>query len=395
MAVAPRDALQSRAMRIGQRLANAAVSDIRAMTRACDAAGGINLGQGVCDLPTPPEVAAAAHAAIEGGKATYAPPEGVPALRDAVAARLGRDYGLTVDPLREVVVTLGATGGFAAACLALLDPGDEVILFEPYYGYHYNTVVGLGMTPVLVPLLPPGWGFDPAELARAITPRTRAVVLCTPGNPSGKVWSDDELDALGAVAAAHDLTVITDEIYEHIVYDGRRHVPLATRPGMRERTVTLSGCSKTFSVTGWRVGYAVAPAEAAQRIAVAHDLLYVCAPTPLQHACAAGLGMPDGYFRGLATSYQRKRDILCAALADAGLTPHVPAGAYYVLADARRLGRPTAREAAFALLERAGIAAVSGASFYRGPVGESLLRFCFAKDDAVLEEAARRLRALG
>ncbi|MFO0607090.1 MAG: aminotransferase class I/II-fold pyridoxal phosphate-dependent enzyme [Polyangiales bacterium] len=382
-------------MRIGNRLANAAVSDIRAMTRACDAVGGINLGQGVCDLPTPAPVAAAAHAAIDAGKATYAPPEGVPALRQAVAARLAKDYGLAVDAMSEVVVTLGATGGFAAACLALLDPGDEVILFEPYYGYHYNTVVGLGMVPVLVPLPPPAWAFDAAALERAITPRTRAVVLCTPGNPSGKVWAEAELDALGAVAAAHDLTVITDEIYEHIVYDGRRHVPLATRPGMRERTVTISGCSKTFSVTGWRVGYAVAPAHAAQRIAVAHDLLYVCAPTPLQHACAAGLAMPDAYFRDLSASYQRKRDILCGALADAGLKPYVPAGAYYVLADAGRFETATAREAAFALLERAGIASVSGASFYRGPVGETLLRFCFAKDDEVLVEAARRLRAMG
>jgi aminotransferase len=340
-------------------------------------------------------VAAAAHAAIDAGKATYAPPEGVPALRQAVAARLAKDYGLAVDAMSEVVVTLGATGGFAAACLALLDPGDEVILFEPYYGYHYNTVVGLGMVPVLVPLPPPAWAFDASALERAITPRTRAVVLCTPGNPSGKVWAEAELDALGAVAAAHDLTVITDEIYEHIVYDGRRHVPLASRPGMRERTVTISGCSKTFSVTGWRVGYAVAPAHAAQRIAVAHDLLYVCAPTPLQHACAAGLAMPDAYFRDLSASYQRKRDILCSALADAGLKPYVPAGAYYVLADAGRFETATAREAAFALLERAGIASVSGASFYRGPVGETLLRFCFAKDDEVLVEAARRLRAMG
>ena len=382
-------------MRIGSRLANAAVSDIRAMTRACDAAGGINLGQGVCDLPTPEPVARAAHAAIDAGKAVYAPPEGVPALRQAVARRVERDYGLTVDAMSEVVVTLGATGGFAAACLALLDPGDEVILFEPYYGYHYNTVVGLGMVPVLVPLRPPTWDVDFDELARAVTPRTRAIVVCTPGNPHGKVWTPTELDALGALAESRDLVVITDEIYEHIVYEGAKHVPLATRPGMRGRSVTLSGCSKTFSVTGWRVGYAIAPPDAARRIAVAHDLLYVCAPTPLQHACAEGLAMPDEYFRGLSASYQKKRDILCQALSDVGLTPYVPAGAYYVLADARRFGRSTAREAAFDLLERAKIASVSGASFYRDPVGETLLRFCFAKDDDVLEEAARRLRAMG
>ncbi len=382
-------------MRIGSRLANAAVSDIRAMTRACDAVGGINLGQGVCDLPTPAPVALAAHAAIDAGKAVYAPPEGVPALREAIARRVDRDYGLAVDPCSEVVVTLGATGGFAAACLALLDPGDEVILFEPYYGYHYNTVVGLGMRPVLVPLRPPTWEVDFDALAGAVTERTRAIVVCTPGNPHGKVWTPAELDALGALAHARDLVVITDEIYEHIVYEGAKHVPLASRPGMRDRAITLSGCSKTFSVTGWRVGYAIAPPEAARRIAVAHDLLYVCAPTPLQHACAEGLAMPHAYFRGLGASYQKKRDILCSALADAGLTPYVPAGAYYVLADARRFERETAREAAFVLLDRAKIASVSGASFYRDPVGETLLRFCFAKDDDVLEEAARRLRAMG
>ncbi len=381
-------------MRIGTRLANAAVSDIRAMTRACDAVGGINLGQGVCDLPTPAPVAAAAHEAITAGRAIYAPPEGIPTLREAIATRVQRDYGLVVDPMREVVVTAGATGGFAAAMLALLDPGDEVILFEPYYGYHYNTVVGLGMRPVLVPLRPPSWDVDFDALARAITPATRAVVVCTPGNPHGKVWTPSELDALLALADAHDLTVITDEIYEHIVYEGAAHVPLASRPGARGRAVMLSGCSKTFSVTGWRVGYAIAPPEAAQRIAVAHDLLYVCAPTPLQHACAAGLAMPDDYFRALGASYQVKRDILCDALAEVGLTPYVPAGAYYVLADARRLGCATAREAAHALLAKTGIASVSGASFYRDPVGETLLRFCFAKDDDVLREAARRLRAM-
>lgn len=380
-------------MRIGSRLARLAISDIRAMTRACDAVGGINLGQGVCDLPTPPPVADAAVEAVRANKAIYAPPEGIAPLREAVARKLREHYAMEVDPASEVVVTAGATGGFAAALLALLDPGDEVILFEPYYGYHLNTVVALGMVPVLVPLRPPAWALDPSELERAVTARTRAVVVCTPSNPSGKVWSTAELDALAAFCEAHDLVAVTDEIYEHIVYDDAAHVPLATRPGMRDRTVTLSGCSKTFAVTGWRVGYLTAPADAARRIAVAHDLLYVCSPTPLQHACAAGLAMPRSYFDGLSAQYRVKRDILCDALTDAGLTPYVPAGAYYVLADARPLGRATAREAAYRLLEETGIAAVSGASFYRDPVGETLLRFCFAKDDDVLREAARRLRA--
>ena len=379
-------------MRIGSRLARLAISDIRAMTRACDAVQGINLGQGVCDLPTPPPVAAAAVKAIRENRVIYAPPEGVPTLRAAIADKVRAEHGLDLDPTREVLVTSGATGAFAAAMLALFDPGDEVILFEPYYGYHLNTVLAMGLAPVLVPLAPPAWKVDFDALARAITPRTRGIVVCTPSNPCGKVWSAAELDRLADLCDAHDLIAVTDEIYEHIVYDGVAHVPLATRKGMRARTVSIAGCSKTFAVTGWRVGWLTAPEEALPRLAVAHDLLYVCAPTPLQHACAAGLAMPRAYFDGLSASYQVKRDILCDALDAVGLTPHRPAGAYYVLADARPLGCATARGAAMKLLDRTGIAAVSGASFYRDPVGETLLRFCFAKEDDVLREAAHRLR---
>ncbi|HVY44435.1 MAG TPA: aminotransferase class I/II-fold pyridoxal phosphate-dependent enzyme [Minicystis sp.] len=381
-------------MRTAGRLANLVISDIRAMSRACDAVGGINLGQGICDLPTPPLVARGAIEAIEANKVVYTLPEGIAELRAGIAAKIQRHYGQAYDPASEIVVTSGATGGFAASCLALFDPGDEVVLFEPYYGYHLNTVLALGMRPVLVPTTPPDWSVDFDALARAIGPRTRGVVVCTPSNPSGKVWTTAELDRLAALLAERDLVAITDEIYEHIVFEGAKHVPLATRPGARARTVTLSGLSKTFAITGWRVGYLTAPPDAARKITVAHDLLYVCAPTPLQHGCAAGLAMPDAFYDELAKSYAKKRDILCGALADAGLTPHVPHGAYYVLADVRRLGAPTAKDAAMQILERARIASVPGTSFYTGPVGETLTRFCFAKEDDVLEEAARRLRAL-
>ncbi|MDC3952359.1 pyridoxal phosphate-dependent aminotransferase [Polyangium jinanense] len=381
-------------MRIGQRLSSLVISDIRAMSRACEAVGGINLGQGVCDLPTPPPVARAANAAIDASVAIYTAPEGILPLRQAIAADLKKRYGREVDPASEVVVTSGATGAFAAACLALLDPGDEVILFEPYYGYHLNTVLALGLQPVLVPTRPPSWEIDREAFARAIGPRTRAVVVCTPSNPSGKVWSEEELDWLADAIASHDLVAITDEIYEHIVFDGQKHVPLATRKNAAARTVSISGFSKTFAVTGWRCGYLTAPPDAARRITVAHDLLYVCAPTPLQHAMVAGLGMPNDYFASIGQSYQKKRDILCSALADAGLTPYVPRGAYYVLADIRRLGAPNAKAAAMLLLEKLRIASVPGTSFYGDPVGETLSRFCFAKEDAVLEEAARRIRSL-
>ncbi|HEY4120783.1 MAG TPA: pyridoxal phosphate-dependent aminotransferase [Byssovorax sp.] len=382
-------------MQLSKRLGSLVISDIRAMSRACDAVpGGINLGQGICDLPTPPPVAKGAIDAIEQNKVVYTLPEGIAPVRAAVAAKIERHYGLSFDPATEVVTTSGATGGFAAACLALFDPGDEVILFEPYYGYHLNTVLALGLKPVLVPTAPPEWKVDFAALRAAVTPKTRGVVVCTPANPSGKVWTTEELDEVAAILEEKDLVAITDEIYEHILFDDARHVPLASRKNARARTVTLSGLSKTFAITGWRLGYLTAPPDAARRITVAHDLLYVCAPTPLQHGVAAGLAMPDSFYSDLTKSYAKKRDILCSALADAGLTPYVPRGAYYVLADVRRLGCATSKAAAMQLLERARVASVPGTSFYTGPVGETLTRFCFAKEDDVLEEAARRLRAL-
>jgi aminotransferase len=381
-------------MRIGARLANLVISDIRSMSRACDAVGGINLGQGICDLPTPPPVAKAACDAVITNKVVYTAPEGIAPLRAAVAKKIERRYGLSYDAASEVVVTSGATGGFAAACLALFDPGDEIILFEPYYGYHLNTVLTFGLKPVLVATRPPDWAVDPAALRAAITPRTRAILVCTPANPSGKVWTEAELDLVAAVCEEHDLIALTDEIYEHMVYDGRRHVPLATRGRAKDRTVMISGFSKTFAVTGWRLGYLTAPPEVARRITIAHDLLYVCAPTPLQHAMVEALEMPESYYTALGESYLRKREILCDALRDAGLTPYVPAGAYYVLADMRKLGAPNAKAAAMTLLERTKIASVPGTSFYADPIGETLARFCYAKEEDVLEEAARRLRAL-
>ena len=381
-------------MKLGARLASLVVSDIRSMSRACEAVSGINLGQGICDLPTPPPVARGAHEAIDKNQVVYTAPEGIAPLRAAIADKIRRAYGLEYDPASEVVVTSGATGGFAAACLSLFDPGDEIILFEPYYGYHLNTVITLGLTPVLVPTRPPDWAIDTEALERAVSPRTRAVVVCSPANPSGKVWNTTELDRLAAFCEEHDLIALTDEIYEHIVFDGEKHIPLATRGTARSRTVMISGFSKTFAITGWRLGYLTAPPEMARRITVANDLLYVCAPTPLQHAAVAGLSMPESYFTDLSQSYATKRDILCKALEDAGLTPYWPKGAYYVLADIRRLGAKNAKAAAMMLLERTKIASVPGTSFYADPVGDTLTRFCFAKEDDVLQEAARRLRAL-
>lgn len=364
------------------------------MTRECERVGGINLGQGICDLPTPPLVRDGALEAIRAQKSTYSFPEGILELRRAIAAKLEHHNGLSANPESEIVVTVGATGAFAAALFGLLDPGDGILLLEPYYGYHLNTAVVAGLEPQFLTLKPPSFALEEQALEAAVTQRTRALVVCTPSNPSGKMLSRAELEAVGRVAVRHDLLVITDEIYEYIRYDGRQHIAPATIAGLKDRTITIMGLSKTFSITGWRLGYAVAPEAMARTLSVVNDLLYVCAPTPLQYGAAAGFAAPDSFFDELQASYQRKRDRFCAALASAGLEPYIPEGAYYVLADAAVLERATAREAAMALLEATGLAAVPGSAFYRGQVGEGLLRFCFAKEDDVIDEACRRLDRL-
>jgi aminotransferase len=381
-------------MRIARRLQDLAQSDIRRMTRECERVSGINLGQGICDLPTPPLVRDGAIAAIRENRSTYSFAEGARELRDAIAGKLLRDNGLTADPATEICVTVGASGAYTAALHALLDPGDGILLFEPYYGYHLNAARVSGLVPEFVTLSPPDFRLDERALAAAVTPKTRAVVLCSPANPSGKMFSRAELEGLARVAQERDLLVITDEIYEYIRYDGRPHLSPAAVPGLRDRTVTIMGLSKTFSITGWRLGYAVAPEPLTRAITLVNDLFYVCAPTPLQLGAAAGFNAPQSYFDELQSGYQQKRDLICAALGQAGLPPIVPQGAYYVLAGCSRLGFSTAREAAMHLLEKTGVASIPGSAFYRGPPGEKLLRFCFAKDDAVLEEACERLRAL-
>ncbi len=381
-------------MRIARRIRDLAQSDIRRMTRECERVGGLNLGQGICDLPTPPLVRDGAIAAIRENRSTYSFAEGARELREAIARKLGRDNGLSADPATEICVTVGASGAYAAAINALLDPGDGVLLFEPYYGYHLNAALVAGLTPEFLTLAPPDFALREEALEAAVTPRTRAVVVCSPSNPSGKMFSRDELAILARVAARRDLLVITDEIYEYIRYDGRAHLSPASIPGLRERTVTIMGLSKTFSITGWRLGYTVAPPEMTRAITLVNDLYFVCAPTPLQLGVAAGFDAPRSYFDELQSSYQRKREVICQALGDARLPPVVPQGAYYVLADCSRLGFPTAREAAMHVLETTRVASVPGSAFYRGDGGEKLLRFCFAKDDGVLDDACRRLAAL-
>jgi len=381
-------------MRIARRVQDLAQSDIRRMTRECERLGGINLGQGICDLPTPEPVREGAIAAIRENRSTYSFAEGTIELRQAIARKLLQDNGLEADPLTQICVTVGASGAYTAAIHALLDPGDGILLLEPYYGYHLNAALVAGLVPRFATLTPPDFALREEALEAAVAPGTRAVVVCTPSNPSGKMFTREELGILARVAKRHDLLVITDEIYEYIRYDGRPHVSPASIDGLRERTVTIMGLSKTFSITGWRLGYAYAPAEMTRAITLVNDLYFVCAPTPLQLGAARGFAAPRSYFDELQSGYQRKRDAICSALRRAQLPPIVPQGSYYVLADCTRLGFPTSREAAMHLLESTRVASVPGSAFYRGAEGEKLLRFCFAKDDAVLEEACGRLAGL-
>jgi len=381
---------------INQRMAGLAHSEIRAMTQACIEAKGLNMAQGVCDTPAPPTVLRAAAQAMEQGKNVYSRFDGLPELRQAIAKKLVQYNGIVADPETDVTVSAGATGAFHCACLALLDPGDEVILFEPYYQYHISALLAVEAVPVAVKMRAPDWSFTGADIERVITPRTRAIIVNSPGNPSGKVFSKQELENIAAIAQQHDLFVFTDEIYEYFLYDGRTHMSFATLPGMADRTITLGGYSKTFSITGWRIGYSVASARWAQAIGAINDLLYVCAPTPLQAGVAAGIQeLPDSFYRDLARDYQQKRDRFCQALAKAGLTPSIPQGAYYVLADTSRLPGTTGKARAMFLLETIGLAGVPGEAFFSGPEGAQFVRFSYAKIDSDIDDACRRLARLG
>lgn len=389
----------SQALQVSQISPSIIQSEIRSMTVACDALNGINLAQGVCDTDPPAPVVESAIRAIRDGYNIYTRLDGIATLRQAVARKLSHYNGIETDPDANVLITSGATGALYSTCLALLNPGDEVIVFEPFYGYHLSTMLSLRIRPVAVPLVAPDWQLDMDALKAALTPRTRALIINTPCNPSGKVFSRTELEAIAAVAIEANLFVFTDEIYEYFLYDGTAHISPATLPGMAERTITISGFSKTFSVTGWRLGYLAASSKWTPSIGYFHDLTYVCAPAPLQHGAAAGLAaLPDNFYADMSKEYEVKRNQVCAALTDAGMVPSIPAGSYYILADATRIPGADAKQKARRLLKDTGIAAVAGSAFFshmsgKESRGENLLRFCFAKKDSDITEACRRLRA--
>lgn len=367
-------------------------SEIRIMSVECEKVGGVNLAQGVCDTEAPLPVRKGAQTAIDAGFNSYTRLEGIPELRAAIARKMWDYNRIKADPEREVIVTVGSTGGFYCACLALLNPGDEVVVFEPFYGYHVLTLRAVKAVPAYVTLRAPDWSFAPEDLQRAIGPRTRAIVVNSPANPSGKVFNRQEMTWIAECAIRHDLIVFTDEIYEYFVYDGRQHISLASLPGMAQRTVTLSGFSKTFSITGWRIGYAICSQPWAAAIGYFHDLIYVCAPAPLQHGIASGMSelTPEFYFE-LMREYSTKRDLICHSLQQAGLIPCVPQGSYYVLADASRLLGNTSKQKAMHLLAEIGVASVPGEAFFHDGSGRDLLRFCFAKTTSDLQDASQRL----
>jgi aminotransferase len=370
-------------------------SVIREMTRLANLHGAVNLSQGFPDFAAPEEVKEAARRAVSSDINQYAITWGARPLREAIAAKFQALYGVPVDPEREVTVTCGSTEAIVASLLAVLDPGDEAVVFEPFYENYGPDAILSGAVPRYVKLRPPDWSFDPDELARAFGPKTRAIVVNTPHNPTGKVFTRAELETIAELCRRHDAVALTDEIYEHILYDGAIHVPIASLPGMAERTITINGMSKTYAVTGWRVGWAIAPPKLTNAIRKVHDFLTVGAAAPLQEAGAMALRLPGEYYRDLANGYDRRRKRMLDILDRAGFRTFRPSGAYYVMTDITDLRWDD--DVAFArhMVEEVKVAVVPGSSFYSDPRdGRRQVRFAFCKKDATLDEAERRLSKL-
>jgi len=371
-------------------------SVIREMTRLALLRGAVNLAQGFPDFPAPAEIKAAAQQAIAEDWNQYPITWGLKPLRDAICESYRRFYNLEIDPEREVTVCCGATEGMIATLLALLNPGDEVVVFEPFYENYWPDSQLTGAICRYVPLRAPDWTFDPAELRAAFSPRTRAVILNTPNNPTGRVFSLDQVKVLVSLCEEFDALLITDEIYEHIVFDGEKHVPPITLgAAARERCVVVNSLSKTFSVTGWRVGWVIAPPELTASIRKVHDFLTVGAPTPLQQAGVAALRMPDRYFVELATSYEAKRNRMLGILEKVGFRCFVPKGAYYIMCAIDAFDFRDDLALCTHLVDEIGVAAVPGSSFFGDPAaGRNFIRFCFAKKEETMALAADRLDRL-
>jgi aspartate/methionine/tyrosine aminotransferase len=370
-------------------------SVIREMTRLALRYGAVNLSQGFPDFAAPAEIKRAAKDAIDADINQYAITWGAKRFRDAIAQKFERTQGLSVDPEREITVCCGSTEAMMSSMLAIINPGDEVVVFEPFYENYGPDAILSGATPRFVKLRAPDWTFDPEELAAAFGPATKAIILNTPNNPTGKVFERAELERIRDLCVRWNAFAITDEIYEHMLYDGARHISLATLEGMRERTVTINALSKTYSVTGWRVGWAIAAPEVTSAIRKVHDFLTVGAAAPLQEAGALAMQMPPDYYEALARDYAARRDRLLGILSGAGFRCFKPRGAYYIMTDISAFGFPD--DVAFAryLVKEIGVAAVPGSSFYRNPAdGRTHLRFTFCKTEKTFQAAAERLAKL-
>lgn len=379
---------------LSQRVKPLKQSGIRSASVRCAEIKGINLGQGICDLPVPALIKEAACNTIHADRNIYSPCEGVKALREALAQKMF-EHNQIPTSVSEVMVGHGSTGAFVCAVKTLLNPGDEIILFEPFYGYHKNILELFGVQVKTVSMSAKDFSIDFSELEKKISPQTRGMVVCTPCNPNGKVFSRDELLRIGQLANKHDLCVITDEIYEYITYPGHEHVSLASLEDFRERTITISGFSKTYNMTGWRLGYARAPEHIIEKMALVQDLLYVCPVTPLQGAVISALKMQPNYYTDMRALYLKKRDFVVTALQDMGFRLCVPQGAYYIMADFSELGFQDDGDAMNALLNKAKVATVTGRSFYMNPNdGKHVLRFCYALAEDVLHQAMENLKVL-
>ena len=368
-------------------------SVIRRMTRVANAHGAINLSQGFPDFDPPEALLKAAERAARNGPHQYAVTWGAPGFRAALARKQSRLMELPIDPETNIVVTCGSTEAMMAAMMTACNPGDKVIIFSPFYENYVADTILSGAEPIYVALRPPGFGFDPEELRRAFAQKPKALILCNPSNPSGKVFTRDELLFIAKLAAEHDVFVITDEVYEHIVYAPGKHVYFAALPGMFDRTISCSSLSKTYSITGWRLGYVIAPATIIDAVRKVHDFLTVGAAAPLQEAAITGLELPDSYYDELRAAYTEKRRLFLKYLDDAGLTYTRPDGAYYVMVDIAGFGAADDMEFCEWMAREIGVAAVPGSSFFREPV-RHLIRFHFAKKAETLAAAGERLAGL-
>ncbi len=380
--------------RISTKAARFTESVIREMTRLAAAHGAVNLSQGFPDFPCPDELKRAASDALFADINQYAITWGAKRFRDAIAQKTAWYLGFDIDPEREITVTCGSTEGMIATMLAIINPGDEVVIFEPFYENYGPDVILSGATPRYVPLRPPDWGFDPDELRAAFSDRTKAIIICNPGNPTGNVFTREQLQQIADLCREFDAIAVTDEIYEHLLYDGAEHIAIATLPDMRERTVTINSLSKTYSVTGWRVGYVIAPPDLTNAIRKVHDFLTVGAAAPLQDAGATALQMPCEYYDKLRRDYVRRRDMLLPVLESAGFRCYRPRGAYYIMTDISGFGFADDLEFTRFMVQEVGVAVVPGSSFYSRPeLGKSQVRFTFCKKDETLHAAADRLHS--